>query len=705
MKKLSLYLLLLLCGTGAFGQANLTLNMVRTSGGAETACQSITLLPGFSFVSSAGKSLTLTVNPSTCDPSAGASSSLSNDHNYIQTKTYTASDASRYMETIQYFDGLGRPMQTVQRGITPDAKDLVSIQEYDVFGRESNTWLAGKVSASNNGAFVPLETAKGYIKTTNASDQKPYSYPVYEASPLNRIVKQFGPGTGWQNATDEKAVLTDYKTNIAGNATLNCKLYFITGTNQSPTLGQTTNYATGQLYVTEIKDEDGNTSYVFKDKLGQVVLTRQMDGTIPLDTYYVYDDFGNQCFVLPPRIQDEGITQTKLNELAYQYKYDNHNRCIWKKLPGCEPIRYVYDKADRLIFIQDGVQYNKSPKEWTVTIPDEFGRTVLTGTIRNTDFDIDDDINSGSPSMGLTSNSIVECVERGEIMFYAKFTNGTGNYGYSIEVGPCAALDSSPTGVCILTWTIPEYLSINYYDNYAFMGKNGIPANTDSNIKYNTETGYGTWYGTDYTDANKYKNKGLLTGSLTTQIKSDGTVSSYLYSVMYYDNKKQLIQTKSNNHLAGGIEKEYIAYNFTGQPTQRKHIHQATGKNTQTEVYAYTYDHAGRLLTTTHQLTDGATVKPQVTLAENTYDDLGRLKTNKKGGQANLNTTYTYNVRSWITSMKNSLFHHLLYYNESYRGKAVYYNGNISAVNWNIWDQSINSWEKDRAYAFSYDNL
>ncbi|MDR2004459.1 MAG: hypothetical protein LBQ74_15645, partial [Prevotella sp.] len=195
---------------------------------------------------------------------------------------------------------------------------------------------------------------------------------------------------------------------------------------------------------------------------------------------------------------------------------------------------------------------------------------------------------------------------------------------------------------------------------------------------------------TDYTEANKYKNKGLLTGSITAQMNADGTTgSTYLYSVMYYNNKKQLVQTKGNNHLTGGIEKEYIAYNFTGQPTQRKHIHQATGKNTQTEVYAYTYDHAGRLLTTTHQLTDGTTVKPQVALAENTYDDLGRLKTNKKGGQANLNTIYAYNIRSWTNSITNAHFNQALTYS---------YNGNISSMQWG-------QAGKTRKYTFTYDNL
>ncbi|HMM05004.1 DUF6443 domain-containing protein, partial [Dysgonomonas sp.] len=44
--------------------------------------------------------------------------------NYIQTRTYTNAAGTAYQDQIQYFDGLGRPMQTVQRGITPDGKDL-----------------------------------------------------------------------------------------------------------------------------------------------------------------------------------------------------------------------------------------------------------------------------------------------------------------------------------------------------------------------------------------------------------------------------------------------------------------------------------------------------------------------------------------------------------------------------------------------------
>ena len=37
-------------------------------------------------------------------------------------------------------------------------------------------------------------------------------------------------------------------------------------------------------------DEDMNVSYSFTDKLGHLVLTRQMQGSAPHDTYYVYDE-------------------------------------------------------------------------------------------------------------------------------------------------------------------------------------------------------------------------------------------------------------------------------------------------------------------------------------------------------------------------------------------------------------------------------
>ncbi len=137
----------------------------------------------------------------------------SSDQNYIRTRTMLTNDGSAYLETIQYFDGLGRPSEMVQKGITPGKADLVTLQEYDAYGRESHTWLPTPVTG-NNGAYKDPTALKTLSKATAAyNDTKPYSLPVYESSPLNRIQEQYGPGADWQDKG--KAVKTEYLTNTA----------------------------------------------------------------------------------------------------------------------------------------------------------------------------------------------------------------------------------------------------------------------------------------------------------------------------------------------------------------------------------------------------------------------------------------------------------------------------------------------------------
>ncbi|MBS7112666.1 MAG: RHS repeat-associated core domain-containing protein, partial [Dysgonomonas mossii] len=84
--------------------------------------------------------------------------------NYIQTRTYTKEDGTAYLDAIQYFDGLGRPVQVVQKAVTQLKADLVTYQEYDSFGREERSWLP-VVAAGNNGAYMPLATYKAKAMT------------------------------------------------------------------------------------------------------------------------------------------------------------------------------------------------------------------------------------------------------------------------------------------------------------------------------------------------------------------------------------------------------------------------------------------------------------------------------------------------------------------------------------------------------------
>lgn len=100
-------------------------------------------------------------------------------------------------------------------------------------------------------------------------------------------------------------------------------------------------YSPNLLDVTRTTDEDGNRSEVFTDKEGHKVLERRFLSSIATvsvssDTYYVYDEYGNLCFVLSPEASARYITNpiTALELYAYQYRYDYRNRCTGKKLPG-----------------------------------------------------------------------------------------------------------------------------------------------------------------------------------------------------------------------------------------------------------------------------------------------------------------------------------------------------------------------------------
>lgn len=55
---------------------------------------------------------------------------------------------------------------------------------------------------------------------------------------------------------------------------------------------------------------------------------------------------------------------------------------------------------------------------------------------------------------------------------------------------------------------------------------------------------------------------GLLTGRWTAI--TDNTDMG-LYSFMYYDDRGRAIAVLAGNHLEGGMEKEYLSYDFTGK--------------------------------------------------------------------------------------------------------------------------------------------
>jgi RHS repeat-associated protein len=580
----------------------------------------------------------------------------STNQNYIKTTTYLNEAGTASLSAIQYYDGLGRPVQTVQAGVTPNHHDLVTYQEYDGFGRDSTAWLP-RVKQNNQGAFVSLSTFKSLSTTIYQNDTKPYSLPVYEPSPLNRVVKQFGPGQNWHSGNGHP-VTTDYKTNNTTDLLYKCILFSVSGEN----LVKNNYYAANQLYVTETKDEDGKVSYQFVDKLGRVVMTRQrlqinVNTVSCVDTYYVYDDFGNLRFVLPPLAADglsSGSSWTETNDVlkkfAYLYRYDERNRCTAKRLPGCDWQYRVYDKADRLILSQDGNQRIHTPEQWTFNKYDELGRVIITGVY---------DTNQGQASLVQKCKNIV----------VSEQYNG-GLYGYSWSVLP----EIPYTGT----------LMVYYYDDYDRMEQHGgIP----TDLRYAGKSGYGTRY--INTGLGSKSAKGLLIGTRAMMLEESGEIMT----TMYYDNRGQIIQTRATN-LLGGFDMTYNVYDFTGNVTKTLTEHTISQNSPVNECYEYAYDHAGRLLSTTYTLNDNTSV----VLAENTYDELGRLIEKKRHDGAD-SEEYEYNICNWATKITSGDFVENLYYNTNLPSNSdPYYNGNISAITWTYNGQT-------NGYMYYYDGL
>ena len=286
--------------------------------------------------------------------------------NYVRTRTMLNSTGNSYVDDIAYYDGLGRPFEFVQKVAKNGIKTgspMATLQEYDALGRETNTWLPIKTTTD----YLTPATFKSNAPGNYNNDAYPYSQTSYDDSPLNRINTLYGPGNAWRNGWH--TIDLDHTFNSASSP-LHCIKYSVNSTGGLVKAG---NYAAGLLHVVKTTDEDDNVSYTFTDEQGHVLLERRMNGKEPHDTYYVYNDLGNLCFVLQPMYQESG----SLEKHAFQYQYDNLNRCVRKVLPGCQYIEYVYDNADRMTFSQDGNQRTKGL--WTYYLYDKLGRLTEQG--------------------------------------------------------------------------------------------------------------------------------------------------------------------------------------------------------------------------------------------------------------------------------------------------------------------------------------
>ena len=209
---------------------------------------------------------------------------------------------------------------------------------------------------------------------------------------------------------------------------------------------------------------------------------------------------------------------------------------------------------------------------------------------------------------------------------------------------------------------------VNYYDTYDFRTRNGFSA-------YNFPEGTVSAIGN-------------LTGSIFCTHGSSG----FIYSADYYDSNKRIVKSLSSR-VNGGMDTYATEYSFQGSPLSVLHTHTDSSGYSLTERYTYTYDHSSRLTRVSHQYDNN----PSVLLLEHTYDELGRLQTDKLDNGIYA-TDYAYNIRNWLTGIEGGKFSQSLHYTD---GLGVpCYNGNISSMTW-----KSGAGATPRGYKFSYDRL
>jgi RHS repeat-associated protein len=652
-------------------------------------------------------------------------------------------------QIAQYFDGLGRPIQTVQYRGSPSQHDMIQPIVYDQYGKESTKYLPyiNNPALPSDGSYKNDAINKQqqfYNQATTwvsnvVTTPFPYAQTSFEFSPLNRVLDQGAVGDNWQligtlntnNAghTEKINYESNDATDLATGSGYWTRQYSVNiDANNNRTLLDQGSYPINQLTVTVIRDENWTsgklgTTEEYKDRDGKILLKRDFNlnstgNTETLSTYYVYDDYGSLCYVLPPVANPDAgnISIGVINDFCFQYQYDGQNRMIQKRIPGKGWEYMVYNKLDQVVATQDSNQRIKPIQEWTINKYDALGRILITGIWQQ----------SGSIA-GTNYLSTVQTNVDSQINQWD--TPATIANGSSI---------TWPT-----TWT--NTLTINYYDNYNITG---LPSNY-------------IYTGTDKSD----RTQGLLTASQVAVLNDPGNM---LWTVYYYDQEGRNIKTYQQHYL-GGSSNYSVAnydditntYDFTNAITQtiRNHynVNNSDPSNPVVSITNnYVYDHIGRKLQNWEKINNDG----QILLSQLEYNEVGQLykkylhRESNNGltasgtdiilsttdalasGQktvaasnsitlqpgfyvsqgatfeativnattpANLflqTITYTYNERGWLTQASAPLFAYQLQYNA---GNNPQYNGNITQQDWGTFSNNTPNYTTH--YTYTYDKL
>ncbi len=222
-------------------------------------------------------------------------------------------DKTKVNTVTNYVDGLGRPIQNVNHLASPAGSDIIELKRYDQYGRESAKYLPF-VAATNfsYNSLAVQDQLNYYSSGANkiAQDAMPIAITQYEASPVNKVLKQGAPGQAWQPVNADPYDQNDHTVTRAYDFNNASEIVFFiydrpTGQFTAKENNIIKYYPANALSATITSDESRKEVIEYTDKQGRVVCKKvQVSGSgaskVYASTYYVYDDLGNLAVVLPP---------------------------------------------------------------------------------------------------------------------------------------------------------------------------------------------------------------------------------------------------------------------------------------------------------------------------------------------------------------------------------------------------------------------
>jgi RHS repeat-associated protein len=597
----------------------------------------------------------------------------SSKYNYV--RTYVPLDTMRSIPAFNdilnmrihtstvYKGGLWNPIMTVtSSGIT---KDIVTVAD----ARPSNTdvsLMSYPVTYHSKFQLDAYSKQKLYYQTL---------YPLEGQTAYGKIVVSSSQGILTTTAYSAGKAFVGYQRGAKEIQTINGASEIFKIEYSSGTLCKNGYYSASELRKTRNEGQNGAVSITYVDRSKKLICKSVFaGGTKWLNTYYVYNELGKLIFVIPPKASQQLNTSScisNINKLCFGYQYNALGETVSKTTPGkLDADVTVYDKYRRIVLVQTALM--KAKDQWQFNIYDQSNRVVVTGVYEGS---VTASYWNGILN-GTTTPLTYSCPTNQTLEYW--LINGLSNYSY-------------PTTLCAC-----EVQGYNYYDRYD-AGVSGLSPFSDSLLSFCLPE--------SSTPKPYYLTHGKLVASKTKVLEDNGNFPNiWITTVMYYDEKGQVIQTQILNPWnTNKWDLSTTQFNFSGQPILSINTHfNPTADKKYTRILNHNFygSYTGKL-DSVYQKIDNHIWQPIYTLR---YDDLGRVQKKWLGNVEEQN--YTYNIRGQLIGINAAnVMDTAVYPTKSFRSDIYYetgfdsvrYDGGIAGFRWKT------SGSPTMYYGYTYD--